>query len=74
MKNINRWGRKPNREKESDLERVIEPLAGYICATDRPEAALKMALAVLRSQVEQTNRAAKASIAGLSAGRIALPA
>ena len=43
---------------ESDLERVIEPLASYICAADQPRAALLSALAVLFSEVEQTNRAA----------------
>jgi hypothetical protein len=42
----------------SDLERVIEPLASYICAADQPRAALLSALAVLLSEVEQTNRAA----------------
>jgi hypothetical protein len=44
----------------SDLERVIEPLASYICAADQPRAALLSALAVLFSEVEQTNRAALA--------------
>jgi len=43
---------------ESDLERVIEPLASYICAADQPRAALLSALAVLFTEVEQTNRAA----------------
>lgn len=41
-----------------DLERVIEPLASYICAADQPRRALASALAVLFSEVEQTNRAA----------------
>jgi hypothetical protein len=43
---------------DSNLERVIEPLASYISATTRPRAALMSALAVLISEVEQTNRAA----------------
>ena len=43
-----------------DLERVIEPLASYICATDEPKAALMSALAVLYREVEKTNRAASA--------------
>ena len=34
-----------------DLERVIEPLASYICATDEPKTALKSALAVLLREV-----------------------
>ncbi len=44
----------------SDLERVIEPLASYICAADQPRAALMSALAVLLAEVKQTNRAALA--------------
>jgi hypothetical protein len=43
-----------------DLERVIEPLASYICATDEPQTALKSALAVLLREVAATNRAASA--------------
>ena len=43
-----------------DLERVIEPLASYICATDEPKTALMSALAVLFREVEATNRAASA--------------
>jgi hypothetical protein len=43
---------------DSELERVIEPLASYISATTRPRAALMSALAVLISEVEQTNRTA----------------
>ena len=42
----------------NDLERVIEPLANYICAAERPKAALMSALAVLVREVEATNRAA----------------
>jgi hypothetical protein len=42
----------------SELEQVIEPLASYICATDRPRATLMSALAALYSAVEETNRAA----------------
>jgi hypothetical protein len=63
MNSINReleWAR------ESELERVIEPLASYICATDQPKAALMSALAVLFSEVEQTNRAASAHVATFS--------
>jgi hypothetical protein len=52
---------------ESDLERVIEPLASYICAADRPKAALNQALAALLHELEQLNRTAKAHIAKRSA-------
>jgi hypothetical protein len=43
---------------ESELERVVEPLASYICATEQPKTALNSALAVLFREVEATNRAA----------------
>jgi hypothetical protein len=46
-------------EPRSDLDRVIEPLADYICATERPGAALKSALSILLQAVEETNRVAK---------------
>jgi hypothetical protein len=53
-----------NRAREltvpQDLERVIEPLASYICATDEPKTALRSALAVLLREVSATNRAANA--------------
>jgi hypothetical protein len=46
----------------SELERVIEPLASYICAAEQPRAALMSALAVLLAEVKQTNRAALAHV------------
>ena len=42
----------------SDLRRMVEPLANYICATDQPRKVLATALAALFSEVEATNRAA----------------
>jgi hypothetical protein len=54
---------------ERDLERVVEPLASFICATDRPRTALISALAMLCSEVEQTNRAAISYFAILSENR-----
>lgn len=50
----------------SDLERVIEPLASYICAADQPRAILLSALRLLLSEVEQTNRAAVAHVAAFA--------
>jgi hypothetical protein len=41
-----------------DLQRIIEPLANYICAADEPKRALLSALAVLFHEVESTNRMA----------------
>lgn len=46
------------RATDHDLERFIEPLASYICATERPKSALLSALAVLCREVEATNRVA----------------
>ena len=63
---MNRVYRESGQETASDLERVIEPLASYICATDQPKAALISALAVLFSEVDQTYRAANAHIATFS--------
>ena len=51
---------------DGNLERVVEPLASFICATERPRAALASALAILFSEVEQTNRAANAHFANIS--------
>ncbi len=42
----------------SDLRRMVEPLANFICATDQPRAMLASALAALFSEVEATNQAA----------------
>jgi hypothetical protein len=41
----------------SDLEQVIEPLASYICAADRPREALLSALSALFDEVKETHRA-----------------
>ena len=46
------------RTPDSDLAQVIEPLASYICAADRPGTALFSALAALLDEVEATNGAA----------------
>ncbi|HKD36872.1 MAG TPA: hypothetical protein VKB78_08720 [Pirellulales bacterium] len=41
-----------------ELEQVVEPLANYICATERPQTALNSALAVLFREIAATNQAA----------------
>jgi hypothetical protein len=46
------------------LDRIIEPLASYICAADRPTAVLNRVVAALLHEVQQTNRVARAHIAG----------
>ncbi|HJQ80482.1 MAG TPA: hypothetical protein VJ828_11030 [Lacipirellulaceae bacterium] len=57
---MNRFNFAADRSTGKDLERVIEPLAAYICATDEPKTALMSALAVLFREVEATNSAAAA--------------
>jgi hypothetical protein len=63
MNNVNL---KVVRTNESDLKRVIEPLASYICATDQPRAALRSALAVLFSEVQVTDWVATVHLAAMS--------
>jgi len=53
-------------ESQSDLRRMIEPLASYICATERPKTALILALTALSKEVEQVTGMAKAHIAARS--------
>ena len=40
-----------------DLAQVIEPLASYICAADRPREALLSVLSVLFDEVQGTHKA-----------------
>jgi hypothetical protein len=56
----------PARGSQQELSRVIEPLASYICAANRPRAALESALAILLSEVRATNRSARAHVRGKS--------
>jgi hypothetical protein len=53
----------PAQATEIELERVIEPLASYICAADQPRAVLMSALAVLFGEVDKIDQAAIAQIA-----------
>ena len=56
-----RTNRDPRRAA-TDLRRVIEPLASYICASERPRAALSQALAVLAGEVSDLNRIASGHV------------
>ena len=49
----------PSRPSDNNLASVIEPLASYICAAERPREALLSVLAVLKGEVEAMNRAAR---------------
>jgi hypothetical protein len=66
--------RKLSRANDPELQSVIEPLASYICATDQPRLALKLALMALTRQVEQTNRTANAQVARFRESRLAASA
>ena len=52
----------PRRMPPSELTRVIEPLVSYICASERPRASLRTALAALLAEVKQTNSAARVHV------------
>ncbi len=58
---MNRNLRPFTRSNQPGLEAIVEPLVGYICATERPQVALQTVLAALVRQVEQTNRSAQHS-------------
>jgi hypothetical protein len=62
---MNTTNRMSKQSISSDLERVIEPLANYICATDQPRSALRCALAALLREVAETNSAAVSHFRGL---------
>ena len=56
---MNRFATKAESTGLNELDRVIEPLASYICATERPGAALRSVVSALLRSVEETNRMAK---------------
>ena len=47
----------------SDMDHLLEPLAGYLRATDHPEAVLKLVMAALYNKISQTNAAAREHMA-----------
>ena len=52
----------------STLDRVIEPLADFICAADQPSIALASALRLLLEGIEQTNRVGRRHLESVQAG------
>src|SRR5213592_1901218 len=48
---------RPTGASRHDLTEVIEPLASYICAADRPREALLSAVAALFDEVQGTHKA-----------------
>jgi hypothetical protein len=65
---MNRLKLNLNATRKSELEQVVEPLVSYICATDKPQAVLVRALALLVNEVEQINRVAGARVAAFAGG------
>lgn len=57
----------------NDLQRVIEPLAGYICASDEPRAVLNMVYSVLANEVTQVSRAARNQLANFGRANSRIP-
>jgi hypothetical protein len=55
---MNALGRNLQPSAANELERVIEPLASCICATEQPKTALKSAVAMLLREVALTQRLA----------------
>ena len=58
-----RTPRRPRTLLPADLARVLEPLASYICATDRPKAVLNQAFAALFTEVARVTDEARAHVA-----------
>lgn len=64
----------PNPELSRELQQVVEPLASYICATERPRRSLRLALAALSLEIDKTNRLAASQAAAFLKARFAAPA
>jgi hypothetical protein len=58
----------------SDLAQIVEPLASYICASERPREALLSALAALFDEVQGTHKATLSHFAYRRADSLGLAA
>jgi hypothetical protein len=63
---MNKEDRQKGRATKATLNRLIEPLAAYICATDQPNNALIWALGILLDEVGQNNHTAQDHLAVIS--------
>ena len=52
-----------------NINPLIEPLASFICAAEQPTLVLKLALAALYQEIEQTNRTANGHLDSLRKAR-----
>jgi hypothetical protein len=55
---------------EADLQKLVEPLASYICAVDCPRTALLRTLVKLYEQVDLIHRAAQEQVAVMSENHV----
>jgi len=55
-----------NRTSALELQRVIEPLASFICAADRPKALLNAVYSALVQEVDLVHRVARAQAASFA--------
>jgi hypothetical protein len=67
---MNRLNMHPSSKTEADLKKLVEPLASYISATDRPEAKLILALIMLVNNVQEIGDAANTYLATLSVNHV----
>jgi len=65
---MNRISTHMEKNQRSELDRVVEPLAEYICATERPSAVLRSVFSALMKSVEETNRIANNHFRVLNGG------
>jgi hypothetical protein len=69
---MNKFPRQLDTAADTTLKSMIEPLASYVCAADRPRAVLLSALSALFDEVEATNRTALMNLSGLRADSLGL--
>jgi hypothetical protein len=67
---MNRLNHRLSPKTEADLQKLVEPLASYISATDRPPATLILALMMLVSNVQEVGDAANTYLATLSENHV----
>jgi len=60
---MNRLNMHQSSKTEADLKKVVEPLASYISATNRPQATLILALIMLVNNVQEIGNAANTYLA-----------
>ena len=67
---MNRLNHRLSPKTEADLQKLVEPLASYISATNRPRATLILALIMLVNNVQEIADAANTYLATLSENHV----